>query len=430
MRKPGFASFGVALAVTAGLLFAPALLKAQQSDSPSDAKIEGAVVNVLGTTPGLMDQQITAATIEGTVTLSGTVTDAASKKQAEALVKKVDGVKAVENNLEVQAAQPAPVPTPDTSLPTGSEQITAPVEPQVGAPQQNQAEPQQPQTQMQPQNLQPGEQEPAPQPQQAAPGRRRAYQSASQQAYGPVTIPQGTLLRLRTSESVDNRRSKPGDIVEFTAASDIYAGGVLAIPRGAVMHGIVEDPINLNKAAAQQTDPKNDQQNNNQQQPNQPDGRKTKYAIALRLTDVVLEGQVYPIRTDAWTLAGSSTAPRTANNVVGGALLGSFIGAIAGRGTGAAIGAVAGGTAGAIASAATPPPHVVLPIESLVSFHLKEGITVSPVSPQEAQRLASAANQSAGGGQPTLYRRQSSPYYPPPPPPPSYYGGGQVYYVP
>jgi hypothetical protein len=419
MRKTRFASLGLALVVVTGLLLSPALLGAQQSDSPSDAKIEGAVVNALGTTPGLMDQQITAATIEGTVTLSGSVPDAASKKQAGALVKKIDGVKAVENNLEIQAAQSAPVSTPDTNLPAGSEPITAPVEPQVGAPQQNQ--------------MQQGEPEPAPEQQPTAPNRRRAYQG-NQLVSGPVTIPPGTLLRLRTSESVDNRRSKPGDIVEFTAASDIYAGGALAIPRGAVMHGIVEDPINLNKSAAQQSDAKKNQQNNaqnNQQQPDQPDGRKTKYAIAMRLTDVVLEGQVYPIKTDAWTLVSPSTAPRTANNVVSGALLGTFIGAIAGRGTGAAIGAVAGGTAGAIASAATPPPHVVLPIESLVSFHLQEGITVSPVSQQEAQRLASAANQGARDSQPTLYRRRSSPYYPPPPPPPPYYyGGGQVYYVP
>ena len=116
------------------------------------------------------------------------------------------------------------------------------------------------------------------------------------------------------------------------------------------------------------------------------------------------------------------------------ALLGAIIGGVAGGGAGAAIGAVAGGTVGTAASAATHGPHVWIPAEALVTFHLNTPLTVDPVSQQEAARLA----QGLYPGGPNLYRRQ--PYYGRPygpvyycyPPPvcyrPYYIVGGSYYW--
>ncbi len=57
-----------------------------------------------------------------------------------------------------------------------------------------------------------------------------------------------------------------------------------------------------------------------------------------------------------------------------------------------------------------------LPAEAVVNFHLTAPVTVTPVSPQEAQRLASSAY-------PQVRPRGYYPYgaYPPPPPPPGPY---------
>jgi len=114
-------------------------------------------------------------------------------------------------------------------------------------------------------------------------------------------------------------------------------------------------------------------------------------------------------------------AGRTVGNAFGGAVLGAIIGGAVGGGGGAAIGAGAGAVGGTAASAATPGPRVWIPSEALMDFHLNAPLTVAPVSPAEAQRMAANAGP-APQDRPTLYRRGPYPYgYPPPPPPPPGY---------
>jgi hypothetical protein len=75
--------------------------------------------------------------------------------------------------------------------------------------------------------------------------------------------------------------------------------------------------------------------------------------------------------------------------------------------------------AGTAASAASSGPGVWIPAEALVDFHLAAPVTVTPVSQQEAARLA----QGLYPGGPSLYRRgyyrpgypYGLPYYPYPP---------------
>jgi hypothetical protein len=83
---------------------------------------------------------------------------------------------------------------------------------------------------------------------------------------------------------------------------------------------------------------------------------------------------------------------------------------------------VAGCGTGAAASAASSGPGVWIPAEALVSFHLAIPVTVQPVSPQEAMRLA----QGLTPGGPNLYRRgpYAYPYRPYP------YAYAPVYYRP
>jgi hypothetical protein len=203
-----------------------------------------------------------------------------------------------------------------------------------------------------------------------------------------VTIPVGTLLQVRTSEPVDSKRAKNGELVQFTVIQDVIAGGVLAIPRGATVHGVV-------------TDVKNEGSGN----------LAGSSVLGLALTSLDLGGQSYPLNTDQFRVKGPNKAGQTVSNAVGAGIIGTIIGCAVGRGAGCAIGAGAGVAAGTAASAASPGPRVWIPAEALVTFHINAPLTVNPVSPQEAARLA----QGLYPGGPSLYRR--GPYGP------GYYAG-------
>ncbi len=363
------------ITLAAALALCVSLPSLAQQTERNDAAIEADIVNSLNASPTLKSQQITAATIGGDVTLSGTVRDEASKELAEMAVSRVPGVKSVTNHLMVGQAADSPAP-----------------------PQSQESMPQPP-DQSAPEASMPQQQPPAPGRAPYSPG---SYGNTPAAQQNPVVIPQGTLLRVRTSEVLDSKRTQPGAMVEFTAASDIYSGGALAIPRGAVLEGEVVGVQSSTSGAVSGSQ-----------------------SLSLKLNSLVLEGRTYVLDSDVWTAQGSGKGGYTASNTVGGAAIGAVIGAIAGGGPGAAIGAVAGGATGMAASAATSGPRVVLPPETMVTFHLANAVTVMPVSPQEAQRLASAQR-----GGPYLHGRVAYGYPPPPPvvaypyyyPYPYYYG--------
>lgn len=421
---------------------------AAPSNGPrSDGQIEMDVVHALDGSQALKNDLITAATIQSEVTLSGTVSSDSSKQLAESIAKTVPGVTKVHNNLKVgnpaddANAQGAPLsdPSNDMGAAQGSQnqdqgQNAGPDQGQ-NAPSINQAPPpnwnDQNQQQQQPaygQN-QPGYGQQGPPPPgygQAGPppgygqappppgygqappppgyGQRPGYaQAAPPQRYvmprGPITVPQGTLIQVRTSEPVNSKRAKDGEPIQFTVIQDVTLGGVLAIPRGATVHGVIAEVKRPEKGSLTGSN-----------------------ELGLELTSLDLMGQSYQLQSDLFKVKGPGKGERSAGNVVGGALIGAIIGGAIGRGTGAAVGAVAGGGAGAAASAASSGPGVWIPAEALVSFHLATPVTVEPVSQEEAARLA----QGLYPGGPNLYRRgpYAYPYRPYP------YGYAPVYYRP
>jgi len=354
----------------------------------TDGQIEMDVVHALDSSNALKKDLITAATIESEVTLSGTVASEASRELAESIAAHVPGVTAVHNKLKVgnpqtsQGAQPADV---------GADQMAdnqpgadeGPMPPPQAYPQQNPNEP------------------PAP-----APTRRPQYGQtrppaapAYEMPKGPVTVPLGTLLQVRTSEPLDSKRAKDGTPVQFTLIHDVVYGGVLAIPRGATFHGVVTEIKNSGTLTGSSE-------------------------LALKLTSLELGGQNYAIESDQFKVKGPGKGGRTAGNIFGGAVLGAMIGGAAGGGPGAAIGAAAGGGAGTAASAASSGPGVWIPAEASVDFHLAAPVTVNPVSQQEASRLA----EGLYTGGPRLYRRGG--YYRPGYPYGPYYGYPPVFYRP
>jgi hypothetical protein len=332
------------------------------------------------------------------------VSSDASKQLAESIASHVNGVTKVHNNLTVgnpqdaQGAQappadadtdamadngqpqpnpgPAPQDQPQQAPPQqGADNQSAPPPPgypQGGYPQQGNPN--------YPQGGYPGYPPPNRQP---YGGNGYGYQQPPappapryEQANGPLTLLPGTLLQLRTAEPVDNKKAADGTPVQFTVIQDVVLNGMLAIPRGATVHGVVTETKKSGELAGS------------------PE-------LALTLTSLDLGGQSYPLDTDQFKVKGPNKAGRTVGNAFGGAVLGTIIGCAVGRGPGCAIGAGAGAAAGTAATAATPGPNIWIPAEALVTFHLKSPITVNPVSQQEAARLA----QGLYPGGPSLYRR-------------------------
>lgn len=360
----------------------------------TDGQIEMDVVHALDAAPSLQQDWITAGTVQGEVTLSGTSASAANRQLAESLAAKVPGVTKVVNNLKVGDPQAAS---------NGEGQPQDQVQPDYPAQDAGQGQASTPYDNN-PQPAQPGYPQPAPQPgyQPAPRGGYYPTQPGQPQVaqvpegpHEPVQLAQGTLIKVRSSEPLDSKKAKVGTPVEFTVVRDVYAAGVLAIPRGATVRGEVVD---VKKAGALEGHAE----------------------LGLKLDTLELGGKSYALDSDPFEVKSPNKAGRTAGNAFGGALLGAIIGGAVGGGSGAAIGAGAGAVGGTAASAATPGPRIWIPAEAPMDFHLNAPVTVTPVSSQEAMRLA--ANAPPPSQRPTLYRRGYYPYgYPPPPPPPGYY---------
>jgi len=365
---------------------AEAAAPAPADQQRTDGQIEMDVVHALDATQELKNDLITAATIEGEVTLSGTVGSKASSDTAESIASRVAGVTKVNNNLKIGTPQGA------NSGEAGAQQQMGENQPDNGPGPGPQGYPQQGPPPDQGQSSYPqqynNQQPPPPAPVYAV-------------ATGPVTIGPGTLIQLRTSEPVASKRAKNGQPVQFTVIQDVAVGNLLAIPRGATVHGVVTE---AKKAGDLGGSP----------------------VLALTLTSLDLGGQSYPLQTDQFKVKGPSKTGHTVGNAFGGAVLGALIGGATHGPEGAAIGAGIGAGAGTAASAATPGPGIWIPAESRVDFHLTAPLTVAPVNAQEAARLAQGLYQ----GGPNLYRRGNYPYgrpyygrpyygypygYPPPP---------------
>jgi hypothetical protein len=389
LKVLSFVFDGVAVAIL-GTSIVLAQATAPSNGTRSDGQIEMDVVHALDGSQALKDDLITAATIQSEVTLSGTVASESSRQLAESLARSVPGVTKVHNNLKVgnpaqdadaQGVPPDQMGQNDQDYASDQPQ-TAP--PQAGRPDygQNPGGSQNPPPDWGQQP--PYGQNPPPQPgpypgygqAPPPPGYGQAYppqyQPYPQQppppqyqvARGPVTVPAGTLIQVRTSEPINSKQARGGEAVQFSVIQDVAFGGVLAIPRGATVHGVIAEVQHPEK------------------------GSLTGSAeLGLQLTSLDLSGLSYPVESDLFKVKGPGKGERSVGNIAGGAVLGAIIGGIAGGGTGAAIGAAAGGGVGAVGSAASSGPGVWIPAEALVSFHLTAPLTVQPVSAQEAMRL-------------------------------------------
>ncbi|HJX01015.1 MAG TPA: hypothetical protein VJ453_12675 [Terriglobales bacterium] len=184
---------------------------------------------------------------------------------------------------------------------------------------------------------------------QAAPQPSLKQRAATQP--GPTTIPAGTVITVRTGQSLSSKTSQAGESFEATVARPVDVGGAVVIPDGSRATGTVvaAHPLGRFKGGAM---------------------------LQVRLTAVEINGQNVPVDASAVARSEKGKGKRSATLIGGGAGLGALIGGLAGGGKGAAIGAVAGAGAGTAGTAFTGNKDIVLPAESALSFKLLKPVEV------------------------------------------------------
>ena len=341
----------VALALVVGMA---AGCKHQQA-ARTDQQITTDVQSKINGEGALNGQNIQVSVASGVATLSGTVTDEASRALAGNDSGTVDGVKTVVNNLTVQPAQQAsaaPVALPQQATAPPAER---PVQDKRHRHDRDRDRDEQPAPAPEPQEqVAQAAPEPAPQapPPQAPPPRPAPPKPVVKE----VTLPEGTVIPVRITETLDSKTAQANDVFHGSLAGDLGTQGVIAIPRGAPVMGRIVDA----REAAH---------------------FKGASLLSLELTELTARGKQITLVTDTFSKEGAARGKNTAEKAGGGAVVGSIIGALAGGGKGAVIGGLAGGAAGGGVNAATRGQQTVIPTETLINFRLQSPVTFTVTIP-------------------------------------------------
>ena len=231
----------------------------------------------------------------------------------------------------------------------------------------------------------------APPPRRPYPNRRQMSQAPSAPVPADLTIPPGTVIFTRLTEPLSSDHNRPGDTFTATLDRPIIVDGWVVARRGQTIVGSV--------TTAQKA------------------GRiKGTSQLGLELTDItVVDGQQLPVLTELWQGSAGTSHGSDAAGVATTTGAGTIIGAAADGGAGAGIGAGAGAAAGLAAILLTRGKPTVLGPETLLSFRLKDPVTVSTERSQQAFRPVSRHDYDDYNSAPSL-RHRGDDYvaYPPP----------------
>ena len=170
-----------------------------------------------------------------------------------------------------------------------------------------------------------------------------------------ITLPAGTSIPVRITETLDSATTQTGDKFTGSVASDIVVDGLVVIPQGTPVTGHVDEA----KDAAHY---------------------KGSSLLTISLSGINRKGEHIEVATDPYTKEGEGRGKNTAEKVGGGAAIGAILGGIIGGGKGAAIGAAAGGGAGAGVNTVTRGQQVQIQSETVVRFKLSDAILVHVTS--------------------------------------------------
>jgi len=166
-----------------------------------------------------------------------------------------------------------------------------------------------------------------------------------------VTVPAGTMLNVRLTQSIDVDASAAGMTFKAVVDDPVTSNGSIVIPRGA---SAVVQAVHVQQSGTMKGSDK----------------------ISLKLNSVAFGGMVHEVATTYVESKGKGEGKKTTRKIGGGAGLGAIVGGIAGGGEGAAIGAAVGGVTGAIVSASGE-EHLKVPAETRLQFKLTNAVRIA-----------------------------------------------------
>ncbi len=342
--------------------------------TPDDSAITSNIQAKLFNDPVLKAQDIRVSSQNGVVTLSGSVNTELEKAAAERFAAQQEGVKNVVNQLMVgspaaqvaeaspaaetpasQAAEPTPPPERAEKPQRVRHHKTARTEQEVASLRptnyaEGAASEAEPATQAA-SNPAPAAQTAAAPPASPAPAPQATLPPAPKPAEH-LTIPSGTVVTIRTIDSIDSRNNRPGEEFAASVEAPIVVGDRVVVPRGS------DARVRLVNAKSAGT----------------MTGRSE---LQLELISMTVNGMTYATESGYYEQHGASRGKRTAETVGGGAVLGALVGGLLGHGKGAAIGAATGAGAGTVVQVATKGEQVKVPAETKLDFTLKAPVDVT-----------------------------------------------------
>ena len=168
-----------------------------------------------------------------------------------------------------------------------------------------------------------------------------------------VVLKAGTPLIVRVGENVSAARNQVGDTFFATLEQQLVIDGFVISERGSRVIGKVAEAVPAGRGG----------------------GESHLRVELVRLS--TSDGQRVTIHSDQYAKDGSGSAGSDLAKIGAGAAIGAAIGAIAGGGKGAAIGAGAGAAAGTGAVILSNGRSVEIPVETRLTFRVKDSITLT-----------------------------------------------------
>jgi hypothetical protein len=353
-REEGGRAEGNGKRVVLCVLAASLLLASGCKSKPNDDSLAAAVRAKLSSDSALTGQSIQPTVQQGVVTLYGTVGTDAQRTIAARDVAGISGVQRVIDSLQTSAAQAStngggsggggliaetqpdqtslsttPIGTiggPEPANPSKPSQPAKPTpnQPNGGQRQTASTAPPAPIVRGNPQtNYNPGSNPspysaaatPPPQPPQPPPPPPPTFRT--------LTLSSGSVIPVRVTQTLDSASTQPGTTFSGVVASDVMVDGLVAIPAGSSVSGLVntvQDAAHFKGASS----------------------------LSVTLNSVTRRGEHLAVTTEPYTVTGKGRGANTAEKVGGGAGV----------------------------QAATRGQQVQIASESIVSFHLANPVSV------------------------------------------------------
>jgi len=187
-----------------------------------------------------------------------------------------------------------------------------------------------------------------------APGVAASSGAAQRERFDrEITIPAGTLLRVRVTRGFGSDFSRVEDPVTGTLARSVVIDGERVLPAGSRVSGYVADARRPGKV-------------------------KGRGRVAVRFTRIVPDGdsEAYRIRTRPWVAVAPATKKKDAATIGIPAAGGAIVGALVDGKKGAGIGAAVGGGAGTAVVLTTRGKDVRVGRGAVLNVRLSEPLTV------------------------------------------------------